>query len=248
VLLHLDPDHRAPFLAVHLTSFHSPWNGLRWRRSAKRRMGSEPGVIFAKAMPFIGSLASGGFGVGVPSVNSQILLTAWASSADFEEFLSSALHGDLVTKATYSGWILCEVALTKGAHHGMTPLVGTGVTDGVFVALTLGRTTPRRLPIFLTEGVRLGSYTHDATGLVAAVSAGFPVTGNCTVSLWRSEADMHAFAYSEAEGHVRTIRRKPPILSEQINARLRLRRLGGDCAPTWPYADRLGALAREVNS
>ena len=44
--------------------------------------------------------------------------------------------------------------------------------------------------------------------------------GNCTFSVWESQAAMHAFAYGPSAQHLRTARARPPILSEQLNARM----------------------------
>jgi hypothetical protein len=77
------------------------------------------------------------------------------------------------------------------------------------------------------EGARLGPHIENAPGLVTACSAGIPLTGNCTLSIWESEKDMLNFAYRDRTGHGRTVRRDSPILAEQLNARMRLRRLGG---------------------
>jgi len=61
------------------------------------------------------------------------------------------------------------------------------------------------------EGARLGPITRQAPGLVSAVSAGWPPTGNCTITIWESEQQMHRFAYRDVEGHGQTVRREPPI-------------------------------------
>src|SRR6185369_6148870 len=113
---------------------------------------------------------------------------------------------------------------------------------GPFAALTLGRVRSRSLPRFLREGARLESFVRPAPGLVTAVSAGWPPTGNCTISIWESEQHMLDFAYADVEGHGDTVRRDPPILIEQLNARLRVRRLGGDWGPDTMHQDRLAQL------
>lgn len=113
--------------------------------------------------------------------------------------------------------------------------------------LTLGRTRSRNLVRFLREGTRLGTFIREAPGLITAYSAGIPLTGNCTVSIWGSEEDMIRFAYRDIDGHGNTVRRDQPILAEQLSARMRLRRLGGSWHPRTPYADRLSRLAATLN-
>lgn len=245
MLLHQDNQGGGNLLAAHTTDFASPQMAWRWRRSARRHISAVPGLVFAKAMPFIGSGASAGFGGGVPAAGRQVLLTAWRQKADFEDFLSQPLAERLASDARHSWWSLFEVVSTRGSHNGAKPLMGSTHPDpGLsFAALTLGRTQPRYLLRFLREGARLGPFVREAPGLVTAFSAGLPMTGNCTVSLWRSERDMHAFAHSDRDGHGATVRRDPPILAEQLNARLRVLEIGGSWGPDTLHRDRLEQLA-----
>lgn len=243
MLLHQDSHGGGTFVAAHVTDFASIRKAWRWRRSGRQELPARPGLVFAKAMPFIGSGASAGFGGGVPALQRQVLLTAWRQEEDFERFLEQPLAQPLVAEAN-SGWSLFEVASTRGSHFGSKPLAarGASVADGPFAALTLGRVRPRSLPRFLREGTRLGSFTRQAPGLVSAVSAGWPPTGNCTISVWESERHMLGFAYANVEGHGHTVRRDPPILTEQLNARLRVRRVSGSWGPGRMHRERLARL------
>lgn len=205
------------------------------------------GLAFAKAMPFIGSKAAAGFGAGIPATRRQVLLTAWRDQGDFEAFLDHRLGADLAATGRPSWWALFEIASTRGSHYGAKPLAPTEAQGGPFGALTLGRTRPRDLVRFLREGARLGSFVRSAQGLVTGYSAGIPLTGNCTVSIWESEQAMVQFAYRDAAGHGQTLRRDPPILREQLNARMRLLSLGGDCGHGSLYPDNLIRLARTLH-
>lgn len=243
MLLHQDSHGAGTLLAAHVTDFASTQTAWRWRRSARRCLPAAPGLVFAKAMPFIGSSASAGFGGGVPALGRQILLTAWCQETDFERFLEQPLAQRLSAES-HSWWSLFDVVSTRGSHHGSVPLSGRdAVADGPFAALTLGRVRLRSLPRFLREGTRLGPFTRQAPGLVSAVSAGWPPTGNCTISIWESEQHMLRFAYGDAEGHGDTVRRDPPILAEQLNARLRVRRLDGRWGVGTMHPERLARLA-----
>jgi hypothetical protein len=242
--LHQDSQGGGTLLAAHVTDFASTQAAWRWRRSARNHLPTAPGLAFAKAMPFIGSGASAGFGGGVPGLGRQVLLTAWRRETDFERFLDQPLMQRLATEARHSWWSLFEVVSTGGSHYGSAPLSGGDkVADGTFAALTLGRVRLRSLPRFLREGARLGSFTRQAPGLVSAVSAGWPPTGNCTLSIWESEQHMLGFAYRDVEGHGDTVRRDPPILAEQMRARLRVRRLDGNWGRGTMYPQRLTRLA-----
>jgi hypothetical protein len=245
MLLHQDSHGGGTFVAAHVTDFASAPAAWRWRRSARRELSATSGLVFAKAMPFIGSGASSGFGGGVPALRRQVLLTAWRQETDFERFLGQPAAQRLAAEARHSWWSLFEVASTRGAHYRSTPLAGRGdsTADGPFAALTLGRVRQRSLLRFLREGARLGSFTLEAPGLVSAVSAGWPPTGNCTISIWESEQHMLRFAYGDVEGHGDTVRRDPPILTEQLNARLRVRCVSGSWGPDAMYPERLAQLS-----
>jgi hypothetical protein len=53
---------------------------------------------------------------------------------------------------------------------------------------------------------------------------------------------MLRFAYGDVEGHGDTVRRDPPILTEQLNARLRVRCLSGSWGPDAMHPERLAQL------
>lgn len=249
MLLHQDSHGGGTFVAAHVTDFASARNAWRWRRSACQELPGARGLVFAKALPFIGSGASSGFGGGVPALQRQVLLTAWRQEADFERFLGLPSAQRLAAEARHSWWSLFEVASTRGSYYGSTPIAGRGdsVADGPFAALTLGRVPSRSLPRFLREGARLGSFVRHAPGLVSAVSAGWPPTGNCTLSIWESEQHMLNFAYRDVEGHGDTVRRDPPILTEQLNARLRVRRLSGSWGSDAMHPQGLDQLAAALS-
>lgn len=198
MLLHQDSHGGGTFLAAHVTDFSSAQAAWHWRRSARRELSSTSGLVFAKAMPFICSGRSAGFGGGVPALRRQVLLTAWREETDFERFLEQPPAQRLAAKARHSWWSLFQVASTRGSHLGSTPLAGRrdSFADGPFAALTLGRVRSRSLPRFLKEGARLGPFIRQAPGLITAVSAGWPPTGNCTISIWESEQHMLRFAYA----------------------------------------------------
>ena len=180
----------------------------------------------------------------MPALWRQVLLTAWRQETDFERFLGQPLTQPLATEATHSWWSLFDVVSTRGSHHGSAPLSSRDrLADGPFAALTLGRVRLRSLPRFLREGARLGPITRQAPGLVSALSAGWPPTGNCTISIWESEQHMLRFAYGDVEGHGDTVRRDPPILTEQLNARLRVRHLDGSWGHGTMHLERLAQLA-----
>lgn len=246
MILHLDKRGGGTFLAAHVTDFESLGAARRWRRKARRRLPGVGELVFAKAMTAIGSSASAGFGAGAPDLRRQVLLTAWRRRAGFLEFGTDPLVAELNESARYSWWVLFEITSSHGSHVGAKPFAPGADTNGPFAALTLGRTRPRSLIRFLREGARLGPIVRAAPGLVTAFSAGVPLSGNCTVSIWDSQESMVAFAYEDAAGHSATTRRVPPILREQLNARMRVRDVDGNWGPETIHGERLERLAKEL--
>ena len=237
----------AALLSVHVQQFSTPLARLRWRRDAELRLAQTPGQVFVKPMGFLGS--GGGFRLGSPALRSQVVFTGWQDADSF--YRARGLPDGEGSPAPSSiDWALCEIVATRGSHFGRRPLSVAGMTEAgdVFASLTLGRATGRRLPRFFLEGARVGRYTRDAPGMILAVSAGWPTTGNCTFSLWESERDMVAFAYRHVEGHIKTVERKPPVLCEQLNARMRLIDAGGHSARAIGMPDRSERLAAARNA
>ncbi len=86
---------------------------------------------------------------------------------------------------------------------------------------------------------------------MTAVSAGFPPSGNCTFTLWESDAAMQRFAYGLSDAdHRETIRRshRRSVLAEQLSARLQPTRIEGRWDPkSTPNADKLSGLASALS-
>jgi hypothetical protein len=187
-----------------------------------RRRPRGAGLVFAKPLLPIGGARSGGFGPGLPPLGDRVTLAVWEDLAAYERALAG-------------GWSVALEALSaRGSHRGRRPIAPTGEPlDGApMAAVTLGRATPRTLLRFLRRGAALAAPTRDAPGLITALSAGVPLTGNLTFSVWESEQRMLDFAYGRDAAHRGTVRERPPILVEQLTARLRVLRVDGG-APRW---------------
>ena len=130
MLFQLDNRGGGTLLAAHVTDFASTKAAWRWRHSARLDVPATPGLVFANAMPFIGSGASAGFGAGMPALRRQVLLTAWRMEDDFELFLEQPLTQQLGA-ATHTGWAQFDVASTRGSHYRSTTLASSDeVADG----------------------------------------------------------------------------------------------------------------------
>ena len=164
MVLHQESQGGGSLLAAHLTDFASMRTAWRWRRTARRQLPSTRGLVFAKAMQFIGSGKRAGFAGGVPAAGYQVLLTAWRRKIDFEVFLCQPLAQRLASESRHSWWSLFEVISARGSYNGAKPLLGSTHPDPgqPFAAVTLGRTQPRSLLRFLRESARLGPFVREA--------------------------------------------------------------------------------------
>lgn len=212
------------------------------RRRIAMSLASAPGLCFAKPLTTLGSARSGGFGPGVPALHRQVVISVWRDLASVAE--------PPIGDATHAWRVVARVTRTRGSFHGENPFDPAPAEGHSFAALTLGRCAPGALVRFMWRGMGLAERTLGAPGLITALSAGLPQTGNITFSLWDTEEDMVRFAYGGAgPTHRETVRshRRRPILSEQLNARFVPISVGGSWDPeTTPGADRLAALARQL--
>ena len=234
------PGARGSLLAVHVTEFRSIAASIDWRRRAHAEAARTPDLLFFRPMTLVGSRDSGGFAGARAHARAQVLLSAWPSEKAFAHFLSTGL-GARLARAESNGFVLCQVMSTRGSHHGHQPLLGSGTKpgSGPFAALTLGRSRISQFGRFVRHGLRLAPLLSEAEGLIAAISAGAPLTGNCTFSVWESDQDMLRFAYGQANGHRRVAARRPPILAEQLNARLQPIRAAGELSAMLGDSERL---------
>jgi hypothetical protein len=243
------------FASAHITDFKSVRRARDWRVRLSRDAADVPGLRWLKAMATLGDARTGGFAAGLPRLRRQLTIAAWDSPDDFEAFyarspLASAWHDD----CDHAWHVLLQPWRTTGSFRGARPFVDLQSAEpdsGPLAVLTLGRCSWRRLGAFTREGTALASNILRSPGLITALTAGFPVTGNATFSLWERAEDMHAFAYlgEGGNGHRATIEsdRRRPILEEQITARLAPVGIRGRWdGPTTPNANALGWLAQRL--
>jgi len=213
------------YVTLHQSSFRSLVANRRYRGALARTFELHEELVFAKDMRAIAS--RNGFGLGIGDSRRAVTLCVWQNLEGAKSFLSDSdgVAGDRDWGA------LLEVTRTRGDHHGVKPLVAyEPASAGAIGALTLGRTPWSRVPRFMFHGVRLRRSLERSPGLLFATSAGWPTTGNSTFSLWESEAAMLAFSYGGDGGHEKTAHASPPVLSGQLNARMRVLDLDGSLA------------------
>jgi hypothetical protein len=149
-------------------------------------------------------------------------LRRWATFAvwDDEEAIEP-LHAAGATEA----WTVRLAPLgARGSWGGRTPLPATrAATDGPVAVLTRARLRVRSWPAFYRAVPPVEAALHAAPGVLAVVGVGeAPVGLQATFSLWRSTADMEAFA--AAPGPHREVARRARAdgwFAEDLFARFR---------------------------
>jgi hypothetical protein len=241
------------FATVHLAEFMSLRAALTWRRLLARTYGEVEGLRWAKALTMLGAGERGGFAVGLAAVHRQLLIASWRSQAQFESFhAESSLAAAWDRDCSHAWHVLMHPTRTKGSFCGLVPfgqLTENG-GDGPISVLTLGRCRWWRLASFTREGMSLTTSILQADGLITALTAGFPVTGNATFSLWEDTKSMLDFAYGQkGTGHRATVDRdsRLGILQEQITVRFLPHEIRGTWDVDMPGSNTLERATAEVN-
>jgi hypothetical protein len=244
------------FASAHIADHRSARQAHTWRRQLSQRAPAVRGLRWLKAMTTLGDARQGGFAVVPNRLRRQFAIAAWDSPEDFEAFyagspLADAWHHD----CDYAWHVLLKPWRSSGSFNGSDPfgeLETPEPESGPIGVLTLGRCPWRRLSAFTGEGTALTSRILGANGLITALTAGFPVSGNATFSLWERTDDMRRFAYGpRGEGHGATIDadRRRGILEEQIRVRFVPLAIRGNWDPsTTPNSDAVAGLASRLQS
>lgn len=173
---------------------------MAFARPALRRT---PGLRFWKLL---------GMGDGFslrPDLGSYGLLAVWASPEDADEFFArSPLMRRFRSHADETWTIHMDAIQSRGAWSGVNPFQPSASPDaGPLCVLTRATIRWQRLAAFWARVPDTNRSLVDAPGLVLSVGIGeAPIVRQATFSLWRSEADMRAFAY-RAPVHAEVIRR-----------------------------------------
>ncbi|MEV6346657.1 monooxygenase [Actinoplanes sp. NPDC051851] len=121
--------------------------------------------------------------------------------------------------------------ISRGQWSGREPFQPTGEkADGTVLALTRARLRPSRALRFWRAVPPVAREVAAAPGLLARFGIGeAPIGWQGTVSVWRSAADLTAFAYRQPE-HRAAIARTPADrwYAEELFARFAVRDISGD--------------------
>lgn len=173
------------------------------------------------------------------------LLAAWEN----EEALDSFLGGGRVARRLAGGWqVRLEPLRISGAWTGLTGLVAQPrpAEDGEPVAvLTLGRLRLRRTGAFRDSAGPAEAAALATPALVAGTGLARPPRLVATFTLWRSAAEMRAYAYSAGQAHVGAMaaHRAEPFHHESAFVRFRPYASRGSWDGRDPLADATAAPA-----
>ena len=197
--------------------------GAAFLRMARdpRRLRALPGVRFAKVL---GTGSGDTFGPGDADLTRYAALVVWDGPAGdvgggWDRIAESSARVDLTPVHSHGTW------------SGRTPFVPSGEKpDGMVLAVTRARLRPVKALTFWKAVPPVVRELHAAPGLLARFGMGeAPIGWQGTVSVWRSTADLTAFAYRQPQ-HRAVIARTQAgdWYAEDLFARFAVRDITGD--------------------
>jgi hypothetical protein len=187
-----------------------------------RRLRALPGVRFAK---ILGTGSGTTFGPGDADLTRFAAVVAWDGKADIERVFRPW------RRARWARLDL-EPVTSRGTWSGATPFGEPTARkiDGPVLALTRARLRPGRALTFWRAVPPVAREIAAAPGLLARFGIGeAPIGWQGTVSVWRTSADLTAFAYRQPE-HRAVIERTPADrwYAEDLFARFAVLDVSGD--------------------
>lgn len=154
------------------------------------------------------------------------LLAVWNDRETFDKFDKRGFLAKWWNKLAIERWtVLLEPLQSHGKWDGKTPFDNLNVTEYTGIIAVLTRATIRfnRLKTFWGNVNSIANIMASAPGYITSFGVGeAPVYRQATFSIWRSVADVKAFAYASKE-HAEVIKktRDENWYSEELFARFK---------------------------
>jgi heme-degrading monooxygenase HmoA len=146
-----------------------------------------------------------------PNLGRYGLLAVWESPGAADEFFGRSRLMAAYRRWSYEAWtVRLRPTRAHGAWSGSNPFLPLGekpASGGPVAVLTRATLRPSRLRGFWRHATPATRALDGAEGLLASIGIGeSPFVHQATFSLWRSEADVMAYAYQHP-AHREAIRR-----------------------------------------
>jgi len=173
---------------------------------ARPRLAQISGLRFWK---LLGSGHGSGFSLH-PNWSRYGLLAAWETAEALENFFAASSLMRVYRHHANEIWTVRLLPIeVRGAWSGVNPFfpLTSPIKDGPIAILTRATIRLSRLRAFWSAVPAASRALDEATGLLASIGIGeAPFYRQATFSLWRSVADMEAFAY-RTNAHREVMRR-----------------------------------------
>lgn len=181
------------------------WARGVWRLVTGRwRLKGIPGATFLKVL---GSGRGGGF-VPIPSLTHQGLFVSFVDDAAADAFLASDHLADYRRDAAEFLTMKLRAFSARGQWSGRAPLAVTAEepADGPIASLTRASIRPTKAASFWRHAMPSERSLHQAEGCLIHAGLGeAPFFRQATLTVWRDNGAMHAFARHGA--HLEAIKR-----------------------------------------
>ena len=192
--------------------------------TGRRALEAVPGLRFARRL---GTGAGSAMGLGA-DLRRWAMFAVWDGDDALDHFLADSPVADRWRRHGDETWTVRLRPLSAhGAWGGARPLAApdrdAGAAEGPVAVLTRARVGLRHWPAFYRSVPAVEEHLRGQSGLLAVLGIGeAPVGLQATFSLWRSAADVDAFAY-QGGPHEDVVRRTRARswFSEELFARFR---------------------------
>jgi hypothetical protein len=204
-----DRDDSPPLVTVSLFGFRGAVRAWAFAQMGLAR----PHLAGARGLRFWKLLGSGrGAGFSLrPNWSRYGLFAVWETRAAADDFLAASPFARSYRERAEEVWTARLVPVAaRGAWSGTNPLLPLApppLDAGPVAVLTRATVRWRALPAFWRAVPAASGALEGAAGRIASIGVGeAPVVRQATFSLWRSAADVQAYAYRDP-AHAEVVRR-----------------------------------------